>query len=235
MSNTDKHYLSSLITESLYNGGYVGPRKKPKHKRKEITKPDYELKAFALSSGQVDIVREMQKNFYNLVYDKVDYETFLDNKEKYISQLYDVGMYEESLKIIKADYQRKKRLIDRITKMLKSGKCIFLTLTFTDKVLESTQQHVRRKYVQQFLKFSSTEYVGNIDFGNDYNREHYHAVVLADQVNHKLWKYGNLDFERVRQTSSEKKLALYIAKLCNHAVKETARRNHLIYSRKKEV
>lgn len=194
--------------------------------------PNYELKSFALRTGQVAIVKKIKINLLNFINGKIDYLTYKTNFDDLFSEIYDKDVYDESLRILHADYQRKKRLFERITNMLLSGQCLFLTLTFTDKVLESTQLHVRRKYVQRFLKSVSSSYVANIDYGSQYEREHYHAVILSDHIDFDLWTYGNLDVEKVRQNSSAEKLGSYITKLVNHAIKETAKRNHLIYSRK---
>lgn len=140
----------------------------------------------------------------------------------------------ECRKINDAYFHRTKRLKERINKMLLNGSCLFLTLTFTDDVLSSTSEETRRRYVQRFLKLYDCKYVANIDFGSDNHREHYHALINCDKVNNCDWLYGAINFERVRNRNIENdktKLAKYIAKLCNHAIKETTKRNALIYSR----
>ena len=141
--------------------------------------------------------------------------------------------WKEAYRVNDASYHRTKRLKTKIKAMITSGSCIFLTLTFTDKVLDSTSQETRKRYIKRALKTMSDTYIANIDYGKKNEREHYHAIVLASKVSQDQWKYGNLDYERVRveQEDSPVKIAKYITKLTNHAIKETVKQNRLIYSR----
>jgi hypothetical protein len=78
-------------------------------------------------------------------------------------------------------------------------------------------------------------YVANIDYGAKNKREHYHALINCDKIDFSNWrKYGNINAERVKNKDIESdkiKLSKYIAKLSNHAIKETTKRSCLIYSR----
>lgn len=138
-------------------------------------------------------------------------------------------------KIYNASIQRAKRLRERIETMLLNGDCLFLTLTFNDSVLSSTDSMQRRKNVSRFLKSFNCMYVANIDFGTKNHREHYHAVINCNKIDLSLWrKYGNINVQRVRNNSIElnkKRLSKYISKLSNHAIKETTKRSCLLYSR----
>lgn len=138
----------------------------------------------------------------------------------------------EATKINNCHYHRSKRLEERIKDYLSKGTCIFLTLTFTDDTLKRTSTETRKKYVKNYLKSVSDYYVANIDFGRQNEREHYHAVVLGDNLDYTKWhKLGAIKGEKIRsQGVSEKKLGKYISKLTNHAIKETTRRNAIIYS-----
>ena len=136
----------------------------------------------------------------------------------------------------KARRKRTKRLNDKIGKMLAVGDCIFLTLTFNDEVLSNTSQLTRRRYVSRYLKTQSEHYCANIDYGTKNEREHYHAVVFAKTVNMALWenKYGFAYAERVvvkNDGSSSEKIAKYISKLTNHAIKNTTHNCKVIYSK----
>ena len=75
--------------------------------------------------------------------------------------------------------------------------------------------------------------VANKDFGARNGREHYHAaVLLKGKIDYSKWKYGCLNGQKIRLNGmSDVRLAKYIAKLTNHAIKETCKRNVLIYSR----
>ena len=196
----------------------------------ERSKPDYIKKCICLNNGYVHIVKKLSLYVYKLHEGLIDLETYQYETELLKENL-DEEYFEECMKIIKADYQRRKRLKERITSMLNIGQCLFLTLTFTDTVLENTQQHIRRKYVAKFLKANSKCYVANIDYGDTTEREHYHAVILCDYLSYDSWSYGFSFVESINRYASEDKLACYISKLTNHAIKESAKRCSLIYSR----
>lgn len=130
-----------------------------------------------------------------------------------------------------AYYHRVRRARERIKKIIEN-KSLFLTLTFTDDVLNNISKESRRKYVQRFLKSFNALYVANIDFGGKNGREHYHAVISIDKINYKLWKYGSINGKKILSSEkSSKKLAKYISKLTNHCFKETTKQSYLIYSR----
>lgn len=141
----------------------------------------------------------------------------------------------ECERLNKAYFNRNTRLKDRITTIVESGKQpVFVTLTFRDDVINDTSEKTRRRYVSRFLKDNCSLYVANIDFGVDERytqREHYHAVVDNEILS--KWPYGFDFYERIKvsKNGSIKKMAKYITKLSNHAIKENARRSALIYSR----
>ena len=115
--------------------------------------------------------------------------------------------------------------------MIVNNNCLFLTLTFTDDVLNSTSFDTRKKYVLRFLNNLKCAYVGNVDYGSQNGREHYHCVVSIDNVSCNDWLYGAINFKRIINKNSLA-LAKYVAKLTNHALKETTNNSRIIYSRK---
>lgn len=143
----------------------------------------------------------------------------------------------ECKKINQSCFKRVSRLKERINNMLLSGACVFLTLTFIDEILQTTNEQTRRKYVSRFLKNNGVSYVGNIDYGKEKGREHYHALIQIDKnINYSDWNknYGAVVGEKVHLKENGQdvvKLSKYVAKLTNHAIKKTAKRAHLIYSR----
>ena len=212
----------------------------------KVNKPDYKLKAQAIEKGYCELERKCHlaewKYYQNSIafYDTGEVDAYISEEEynnikslkkAVIKDENDAILYKEAHKVNKASYSRRDRLSKRIKTMLTSGSCIFLTLTFTDDVLASTSEDTRHRYVTRFLKTVSDRYVANIDYGKLNEREHYHAIVLAQKVDNKLWSYGSINFERIRINSNEKILAKYICKLVNHAIKETTKRNHTIYSK----
>jgi hypothetical protein len=147
----------------------------------------------------------------------------------------------------KAKDARTMRLRDRCTTAINSGKAVFLTLSFSPETLAKTSAKTRRVYVTRFLKKVSPEfYVANIDFGGEgeyidrkgkkrvkTSREHYHCLVLH-RVNFKRdWPYAtNNECQPVHASKkSDRAIPKYIAKLTNHAIKESARGVRIVYSR----
>lgn len=200
---------------------------------------DYTYKSYILNNN---IDKELNKITYhehlNNIYSSFDisphYQYTQDTLNIFYNSIADrFGFCSilEALRLNNARYHRVSRLRSRVESIISYNTSFFLTLTFTNDVLEKTQPHIRRKYVQRFLRSLSNNYVGNIDFGKRKGREHYHAVINCDHIDSKLWKYGNLDFEVINNSDidSTEKLSKYVAKLTNHAIKETCKRNHLIY------
>lgn len=137
----------------------------------------------------------------------------------------------ECERINHAWFERVKRLKERVSVIVGNDNSSFITLTFSDKVLQETSKETRRKYVARWCKSFGVPYVANIDFGRTNHREHYH-VIIACKVLQKSWSYGFIDIEPIRDTSNDiVRLSKYISKLTNHAIKETTQRQSLIYSR----
>ena len=207
-----------------------------------MSKPDYVLKANVIELGLVSIERKLSLykyiQFYNKDY-KLPYNESDFNSYNELWDLLPVEMKEAS-KINHASYHRRLRLHERIKDMLKSGDdCVFLTITFNDDTLNTTNKETRRVYVRRFLKEHTLKYVANIDYGAKNHREHYHALVCINNlIDTKKWRYGSINLERVRiskddvkNDTTSKKLSKYICKLVNHAIKEATERNYVIYSK----
>jgi len=130
-----------------------------------------------------------------------------------------------------SEKNKRKKIHNKTKKLVLSGYAYFLTLTFTNEVLENTSQATRRRYVARFLKANCKKYVANIDFGKTTNREHYHAII--DCSISAEWPYGFYKYEPVK-TSEKDALTVsnYVAKLTNHALKVKQLQLRLIYSRR---
>lgn len=117
---------------------------------------------------------------------------------------------------------RRRRVTEKIGSLIRQGKVIFLTLTFTDEVLSRTSVDTRRQYVRKYLKKHCSAYVANIDFGKKNEREHYHALVVSEGLDYRQWhKYGAIKGERVHDSEKdEKKTVKYLVKLSRHALKD---------------
>lgn len=202
---------------------------------------DYTYKAFILDNGLDKALNKIKFCIYNQDLDSICESISLNILDKQsidywledIYKKYGACALMESYRLLNAKYHRLKRLRDRVESII-SYKSFFLTLTFTDEVLSRTSAKTRREYVTRYLKKISTNYVGNIDFGEKKGREHYHAVVMCDKIDSKLWTYGNLDFEKIIfEEDTSQKISKYVSKLVHHAIKETTKRNYLIYPKRK--
>ena len=187
-----------------------------------------------------------------IVRTEIDLHTALD-EWCFLSENYaeDVA---EAKRINTADYKRQKRLKDFIADILLTCEtAVFLTLTFSDETLEKTTVKTRRAYVQRYLRQHGAAYVANIDFGSENDREHYHAVIggtvdlteweekcgfaYAEKIRFDRFgkiprKYKDLphdeQLERMKADTFAR-LAKYTAKLTNHAIKATTKRQCLMY------
>lgn len=213
---------------------------------------DYAYKSYILNEHSELLKRQKRASLYDYSVNKYNSEGVmlyaLRTEEEYYNSSTDLLNYclendlmkelQECIKINHAEYERVKRLKERVKYMLLSGKCLFLTLTFTDDTLANTTAKARRVAVVRYLKKFDSMYIANIDFGADETktmREHYHAIIQCDKIDLAPWrKYGQINVRRIRNRNIENdktKLAKYISKLSNHAVKENAKRSSLIYSR----
>lgn len=221
-------------------------------------KPNYQLKADTLSLidsieklkgiNMLDAMSSLSRNYYLLQTGAISYDEYYSSV--YIKTLCDIvysfeeeypSHYVECSKIIQAQHKKRKRLQDKITNMLDScTDVVFVTLTFSDDYLYNTSELYRRKSITAFLKKYCTQYIANIDFGKLNGREHYHAIIGNYLPLEALDEYrsifnSSIHVERVRNhTTDTSKLAKYVAKLTNHALKVTTKRQALIYSRTKK-
>lgn len=198
------------------------------------TKPNYILKAHVLNIGLYTDYRKIQKSYYNYHFDAKIPSAYPIDVARMLENLYrseNEENWKECERIHNATKCRKKRLNNRIGLMLQKP-CIFVTLTFSNETLANTSEETRHTYVKRYLKSNANSYVANIDYGRANEREHYHALIQLENLDCTDWhKYGGIKVKRVRSANDYQKLSTYIAKLTNHAMKETANRARVIYSR----
>lgn len=165
------------------------------------------------------------------------------------AELYDLGLYpiiHTPLNEIPADlipywvqmkatqvnrWKRVKRLRAKVVEIVTDHEALFLSLTFTDDVMAKTSPETRRKYISRFLGAFKVPYIANLDYGEDFGREHYHALIqiaFIDNSQGKAWPYGNLDFVKI-WNKDDLRLSRYVTKLTYHAMKQPAR---IIYPKK---
>lgn len=219
---------------------------------------NYKLKADALSLidsieestgiNLLDAMSALSRHYYLLdigvtTFDEFNSNVYIQTLQKLVTS-FENGYplhYVECSKIIQAQQKKRKRLQDKITNMLDTcTDVIFVTFTFSDDYLNTTSALYRRKSISAFLRKYSSIYIANIDFGKLNGREHYHAIVGNYFPSKALDEYrsifhSSIHVERVRNhTNDKRRLARYIAKLTNHALKITTKRQALIYSRGKK-
>lgn len=206
---------------------------------------DYSLKSKILKEySKLDLFNKSNKIIFKYVYtDSVSDEEYKNAMSTlaYLERCSKIE-YKEYGRILHAKFARVARLKKRIVDFVYHYDCLFLTLTFKNEVLSSTSPKSRRDYVSRFLKQSGVPYVANIDFGAKNGREHYHAILCTDKIDYHLWKYGLINGIKIRNdiktdeygvltSETVERLARYVAKLTNHAIKESTKRCSIIYSR----
>lgn len=213
------------------------------------------LKQNVLQSGVYEFYKEFQHTAFLYDQDKVAKEVFDYYLEQY--QALPIEQIQVCKSIYDSSRSRAKRLRHKIETWAKHGYVYFLTFTFKDSILTNTSADTKRQYVRRFLKSQDFVFCANQDFGGKFGREHYHAVICSKE---KLpgtlkkskdgWYLDSPIFHRwndkigfvnvqgpILMTDETKKDSLkvskYVSKCSNHALKETAQRSSLVYSRNK--
>lgn len=204
-------------------------------KVRSYTQPDYVKKSKLLNTNICKQLKTIDRRNYNLqargIIEDVTFDCAFEEMMLLLNGFTEDDI-KEARKINHASYKREERLKERIAMYLLQGRCVFATLTFRDDVFNSTTEETRRRYVARFLKEQSDCYIANIDYGKTTDREHYHAIILSDHIKSGSWPYGFDKYEKIRcDNLAPIKVAKYISKLTNHAIKETTKRCCYIYSR----
>lgn len=200
---------------------------------------NYKLKFNVLNNPDFVLYRKNHKIVYCPFIDSTEEQRIKALKVLFYLRNKNPVHYLEFERLCNSRYHRVSRLKKRIGAMIQNEDgetCLFLTLTFRDDILSNTSVATRRRYVQRFLKSLNCNYCANIDFGKKNHREHYHCVVQLSHIDYSLWNkpYGRIDGIQVRCGDLDnEKIAKYIAKLTNHAIKETTKNSYIIYNRKK--
>lgn len=210
---------------------------------KELSLDKIELKKEIILCGYVALLRHLSmcSYCYRIGYN-ANYLCFDDvetNKLIIMCQNCTPLSFKIGSNLNNAKYKRTKRLEDYIALMLECPlpySAYFITLTFNDDTLSSTSESTRRRYVHYTLKNLSPFFIANIDYGTKNEREHYHAIILADtfpQLDKWCNKYGFTNVKKIGNSSKDcESVAKYISKLTHHAIKSSTKgSNRLIYSK----
>lgn len=143
------------------------------------------------------------------------------------------------LRQISNNHKQKQFRNNKKVAFLLSSPCVFLTLTWNDKTLEETNETTRRRYVRQYLNSLGCYYLGNIDYGKETHREHYHAIVQLSSVDLDEWSRLHDSYifsKKVRcDKVSSNNLTRYILKLSNHSVKTSTENKRVLTNIPKEL
>lgn len=197
-------------------------------------KYSYEEKAEALKK---DLVRKAR--IYNKFIQEVHINSgkYLPEVQKQLIQKFETksgASWKMLMSISRSRYARAQRIKSRIQNYIQQGNGVFYTLTFRDEVLATTSEDTRRQYVRRWLSKNFIMYVANIDYGENTEREHYHAVVSPiDGLIPEDWPHGfqKLDWIRI-DGPSDIRLSKYMSKLTNHALKNSGAMKRVIFSKK---
>jgi len=198
-----------------------------------------------ISKNELDIIADLSfdivEDFKILRKHIIKYDFNMQFDSKYARALYEYYNYNYNLafgiaiRIVNAYYRKLTRLRHNITDMVSSGDVLFLTLTFTDIVLNNTTAETRRRYITRFLSQFGVRAIANIDFGKKNEREHYHSLIQLSHIDNKLYTLGNIDFVRFDKTEDIDAVSSYILKFAQHSIKDSTKGNSLIYIRQKKV
>jgi hypothetical protein len=203
---------------------------------------DYCKERFELNKKQIkarkEIINQCSESNLNASIDENLYLVQQWENKNRNNPYFDCSRY-----LFKSMNNRVTRITRRMFPKDSNSRIYLLTLTFTNEVLASTNSHERRVKVSRFLKQYSSNYVANIDFGNDHvyfdknikktatQREHYH--VLIDKDIRKKWPFGESLSKQLFNTRIDKvRTAKYLVKLCLPALKNSKKRTRMMYSKK---
>lgn len=129
----------------------------------------------------------------------------------------------ENLRICHNRYARSSRVKSRLVKLLvkadiNKDACYFCTFTINDKYINLPYLTLR-KYFTDFLKSNFLSYIGNVDYGAENGRMHFHAVVRT-RDSPPEWKYGFFKYQILfNDIENCGCCANYLNKLSNHSTK----------------
>jgi hypothetical protein len=121
----------------------------------------------------------------------------------------------------------------RVEIALEGENVYFITYTIAPKYENRSQKYIHRKIKEALA--GASNWVLNPDIGDNTNRLHFHALAAFDypldyQQYNTLYPYGATKILKIHK-KNDKAIGNYIAKVQNHAIKDTALK--ISYSRRK--
>lgn len=226
-----------------------------------------ELKSEMISNGLYSQIREINKRLYKekgislkaMIYENqyddegIDLIDHLGNDIAKECAYEDVAKFigverEELISFFELQRARKvqnKRVLNHIEYLFKNDyMLIFATFTFDEKNMRNSADTRYQKVIRSFGPEFVEDYIGNIDYGKNTDREHYHFILavpkgcfepkysLVNYEGHKTLVINNMPTEIVNydggftcfqlineNLKDREKVSKYIAKLTNHSLK----------------
>lgn len=226
-----------------------------------------ELKGEMVSNGLYTKIRELNKRLYKeqgislkaMIYEKTYDDFGIDLIEHLGNDVAKDNAYDEVAKFIgveKAELisffqlqdarkKQNKRLMKHIEYLFKKGyMLIFATFTFDERNMLLSADTRYQKVIRSFSPEHVDDYIGNIDYGKNTDREHYHFIIaipkglfkpqysmvkyeghstlVIDNMPKDIVNYdgGFTCFQLINEDMKDReKVAKYIAKLTNHSLK----------------
>lgn len=204
---------------------------------KKQNKIEYQKSLVELGLTRLISLRDKKEYFQR--HNKPDYDIALlslriDDLEDSIDYTFEELV--DARKLLNSMRMKNKRLRQRIDLMLTcSSNVCFCTFTLNEQYINYSKTTLEI-YLKRILKDNCPIYIANADYGSQNERLHFHAVAIVNDIQ-KLkndWKFGFSDIQVVcARENCEIKMAKYVSKLTNHALKDSTRplENKLIYSR----
>lgn len=193
-----------------------------------------EKKRELIANGKAKEYRKKRSEM--IVFDALDLCERAKNDEEIASILFDLPSEDvKECERIRNNSLRQRNKIETHLNFLMDGNwhLLFLTLTFSDECLAGTSFKTRKTRIVRLLSSIFDDYIVNVDYGKENEREHYHAIVssiekpVKDKDGHMRikslddrYRYGFYEIEEIRRHEKDKmKLSRYVTKLTMHSIK----------------
>lgn len=198
--------------------------------RQDFFMKNIELKRELLKNGKFKRYTSTRKKLFNSKID--DPETVL----KTLLNDFSDEELKQSERIRRNKQEQRKTIQNHIEYLFqrKDMDIYFATFNFSNDTLNETKAETRKQKVRRTAS-ATDDFILNIDYGSQTEREHYHAIIAVlknrkeehkpDGKHIKLkcldsYNYGFYDLQKVRRGDKDKeKLSKYIAKLTAHSLK----------------
>lgn len=191
-----------------------------------------ELKQELIENGKYDKYRKTRRQLF---------EANIEDPENVLNSLLTLHKYtdeelKESEKIRKNTQQQRRKIRKHMNYLFNRNDfdLYFLTFTFSDDTMSKTNANTRKQKVRKTAT-KADDFILNIDYGSETEREHYHAIIALYKSRKEEYKpdgkhiklkcfdsynYGFYKAKKIRRGKKDlDKLSDYEAKLTEHSLK----------------